>query len=172
MKTKLFLTVLTVIQWHVAVSSHASGAYVAHEWGTFTSVQGADGVQIEWNPLITSELPKFVYNRNKLPAARGGRVYVPGKDGFAALQRLETPVIYFYSDQEQTVDVTVNFPQGIVTEWYPKLARTAAGKPGEMPQGSKFLRWENVRVVPPKQNDPLTQLLAFDKSGSHYYTAR
>ena len=31
--------------------------YIAHEWGTFTSVQGADGIQLEWNPLVTSELP-------------------------------------------------------------------------------------------------------------------
>ena len=61
MKTKLFLTVLTSTQLSFAASLPACGSYVAHEWGTFTSVQGADGVQTEWNPLVTSELPQFVY---------------------------------------------------------------------------------------------------------------
>ena len=36
--------------------------YVAHEWGTFTSVQAADGKQMEWNPLTVTELPQFVYD--------------------------------------------------------------------------------------------------------------
>ena len=35
---------------------------VAHEWGTFTSFQGSDGDLLEWKPLETSELPKFVYD--------------------------------------------------------------------------------------------------------------
>ena len=33
---------------------------------------------------------------------------------------METPVIYFYSKEPQTVDVRVDFPQGIITEWYPQ----------------------------------------------------
>ena len=140
MKTKPWLTVLTAASLHLAASAQACGGYVAHEWGTFTSVQGADGVQMEWNPLITSELPKFVYTRNKIAAARGSRLYLPGKDGFVMLQRMETPVIYFYSEHEQTVDVTVNFPQGIVTEWYPQIARPVLGKPGEMLLGPRHLR--------------------------------
>ena len=65
MKTKLFLTVLTAVQLHFAAASPVGGDYVAHEWGTFTSVQGADGIQLEWNPLIVSDLPKFVYDRNR-----------------------------------------------------------------------------------------------------------
>jgi len=72
MKTKLFPVVLVT----VALQLHALGGeprenYVAHEWGTFTSVQGADGIQLEWNPLVTSELPGFVYDRNKSAALRG-----------------------------------------------------------------------------------------------------
>src|SRR5215207_10116536 len=96
--------------------------FIAHEWGTFTSVQGADGIQLEWNPLITTDLPKFVYDRNRPTAnARGKafRQYV-SKSAFVALQRMETPVIYFYADEEVTVDVNVRFPQGMVTEWYPQ----------------------------------------------------
>ena len=33
---------------------------------------------------------------------------------------METPVIYFYSDREQTVNVRVRFPHGLITEWYPQ----------------------------------------------------
>src|SRR2546422_7956982 len=93
-------------------------SYATHEWGTFTSVQGADGVLVEWNPLETTRLPRFVYDWNKpglnrLPAGALG----PGsKSVFVTLQRMETPVIYFYSDKEQPVDVTVRFPQGLITE--------------------------------------------------------
>src|SRR2546422_8767777 len=35
---------------------------VVHEWGTFTSIAGKDGVALEWRPLNGStDLPKFVY---------------------------------------------------------------------------------------------------------------
>ena len=119
MKTSLLLAVLTAVQLHFAAASSADGDYVAHEWGTFTSVQGADGIQLEWNPLTVLDLPKFVYDRNR-PHSRvkaGQNALLPIKLGFVTRQRMETPVIYFYSDREQTVDVTVNFPQGIMTEW-------------------------------------------------------
>ena len=39
--------------------------YVAHEWGTFTSVQGSDGALIAWNPFTAAELPPFVHERNR-----------------------------------------------------------------------------------------------------------
>jgi len=36
---------------------------VVHEWGTFTSVSGHDGITLEWRPLtVESELPSFVYS--------------------------------------------------------------------------------------------------------------
>jgi hypothetical protein len=174
MKTKLFLTVLTAVQLHFAAASPAGGDYVAHEWGTFTSVQGADGIQLEWNPLIVSDLPKFVYDRNRPHAnAKPGQLALPPvKLGFTTLQRMETPVIYFYADQEQTVDVTVNFPQGIVTEWYPQIAPSTKAKPEAAQLGPKMLHWDKVRVLPLKQNEALAGALPVETSGSHYYAAR
>ena len=64
----------------------AESDYVAHEWGTFTSVQGQDGIQLEWNPFTVSELPKFVYNIAN-PQGRPQRLVLPsftiaGKSGF------------------------------------------------------------------------------------------
>ncbi len=44
--------------------------FVAHEWGTFTSVSTADGRTQRWNPLGgPSELPSFVYKTNQCPKA-------------------------------------------------------------------------------------------------------
>jgi hypothetical protein len=62
MKTNEIVAFFSTLPFCVALVSAAPGDYVAHEWGTFTSVQGADGVQTPWNPLITSDLPKFVHD--------------------------------------------------------------------------------------------------------------
>jgi hypothetical protein len=61
------------------------GRFVVHEWGTFTNFAGADGVQLDFRPLIDNELPAFVYNR-----AMQGTLWL-GK-GRRARQRMETPV--------------------------------------------------------------------------------
>ena len=39
-----------------ACGKYGTPSFTAHEWGTFTSVQGADGIQLEWNPLVASDL--------------------------------------------------------------------------------------------------------------------
>src|SRR6266404_1656703 len=97
----------------LVIGAKPASSYVAHEWGTFTSVQGADGVLLDWRPLETSRLPKFVYDW-KAPGlncrAAGNLAF--GKNAMLTLQRMETPVIYFYGDEKQSVDVSVNFPQG------------------------------------------------------------
>src|SRR6266699_4469152 len=46
----------------IGFMTRSHGNFTAHEWGTFTSVQGADGVLLDWRPLETSRLPKFVYD--------------------------------------------------------------------------------------------------------------
>src|SRR5688572_28501480 len=71
---------------------------VVHEWGTFTSIAGRDGVALEWRPLSgPSDLPKFVHTFSK--PDRGIRPQ-PGKSDLRARVRLETPVLYFYSGSE------------------------------------------------------------------------
>src|SRR5437588_11881246 len=73
---------------------------VVHEWGTFTSIAGKDGVALEWRPLNGSiDLPKFVYTiQNHDEGLRHG----PKADLTAAV-RMETPVLYFYSAGETDV---------------------------------------------------------------------
>ncbi len=81
-----------------------------HEWGTFTSVAGEDGAPVEWNVLgCKSDLPGFVHDTGfrNVKFRLGGTV------------RMETPVMYFYTPREVTASVKVQFPRGVITEWYP-----------------------------------------------------
>jgi hypothetical protein len=81
-----------------------------HEWGTFTSVAGEDGSAIDWEALGgPKDLPGFVNNQ-----------YLCFKSSLTGTVRMETPVLYFYSPREMTANVKVQFPHGVITEWYPK----------------------------------------------------
>lgn len=167
MKTHLLLIGASMLALQFGTAAETAD-YVAHEWGTFTSVQGADGVQLEWNPLVTSELPGFVYDRN-YPEGRKGKpnlALLLSKTAFVARQRLETPVIYFYSKKERSVDVSVKFPEGTVTEWYPQQNPPP---PAIRKAGEPAARWEKVHVLAPGAKAP-----AFpqEEKGSHYYAAR
>lgn len=147
--------------------------YVAHEWGTFTSVQGGDGNPLYWQPLLTSELPGFVYNWNK-PGLNRGRM-IGNKGSMVTLQRMETPVIYFYSKQPVQVDVTVDFPKGFITEWYPQASQIGpsyqidTNGPTDTVLGQSRAVWKNLLVTPEALIQPQ---LPVDNSGSHYFAAR
>jgi hypothetical protein len=125
--------------------------FVAHEWGTFTYVSTADGKAQLWNPLGgPSELPSFVYRSS------AARQCFKGNRNDLALVRMETPVIYFYSDRDVRASVKVDFPRGCFSEWYP-LARTER----------QTIDWNGFVAQPgAKENFPV------DRSRSHYYPAR
>ena len=141
--------------------------YVAHEWGTFTSVQAADGVQMRWNPFTVAELPDFVYSLSA-PYGKSGPQNLFGKRDYSALQRMETPVIYFYADQPQNVQVSVNFPSGSITEWYPQITRGKTDKSLESGAASGRVQWRDVQILPRTNEKPYPK----EVSGSHYYAAR
>lgn len=145
-------------------------SFVAHEWGTFTSVQGADGAQMIWNPLSVSELPRFVYERNRVLA---GKPAIGLKSGLVCLQRMETPVIYFYSEKTQVVDVSVKFPQGQITEWYPQESAAGADLQNSikvMTGQRPALQWDKVEIL--SKADAAKTTLLTGPEGSHYYAAR
>jgi hypothetical protein len=168
MKNKCALSILVVASMNVLAAPQQDSGFVAHEWGTFTSVQGSDAVQLEWSPLVSSELPKFVYDCSRgYPSGRRGS---DSKAAFLTLQRMETPVIYFYSEQARTVDVLVKFPQGEVTEWFPQIATLTKSKEDLQLAQQHGLRWSNVEILTGSK-DP-AELPPVDKSGSHYYAAR
>jgi len=116
---------------------------VVHEWGTFTSVAGETGEAIPWLPLQSADdLPCFVERFR----------HFPPKSSVRGTVRMETPVLYFYAPREMTVDVSVRFPRGLITEWFPRAAVTPAEtvpENGLSRQGfAGTARWSSVRVMP------------------------
>jgi hypothetical protein len=135
--------------------SRAAAELTVHEWGTFTSIAGSDGRAMEWRPLSgPSELPCFVQemNPNNLKVPRAGF------PGLRATVRMETPVVYFYAPAKQTVRVRVDFPHGIISEWYPRAKQSALGA----------LDWTQVALVPGMPERFPTEA----GNDSHYYAAR
>ena len=118
--------------------SSTPGKLIVHEWGTFTGLSTSDGAQLPFASAIGSDLPTFVFNRAAQAARfnpRGtfdlvddrhpGLGLLLSKSVTVATQRMETPVIYFYTDVPREVDVRVDFPKGLITEFYPPV-RTMA----------------------------------------------
>jgi hypothetical protein len=96
---------------------------IVHEWGTFTSFAGSNGVNLEYRPLVTNDLPYFVHSM------LSGYVNPWAKEEVVAQQRMETPVIYFYTDVPRDVQVRVDFPKGVLSEWYPPVKAVKTGMP-------------------------------------------
>ena len=111
-----------------------SNQYVAHEWGTFTSLQGSDGVNRPGLHHGDETLPSFVHCPLGFGYSRCLSLIEPSENSLlSATQRMETPVIYFYGNSPQLVDVTVDFPEGLISEWYPD-ATTFSPQPADVTQ--------------------------------------
>lgn len=113
-----------------------------HEWGTFTSLVGSNGVTQNGMYHEDEKLPSFVHGFGAVGSLDARPPTLPitpqrpchGKGCFfnnsyfrsrVITQKMETPVLYFYSDQPSTrVSVNVKFPQGIFTETYPAPVAT------------------------------------------------
>jgi hypothetical protein len=97
-------------------ASYNGKGFVVHEWGTDTVVVGSDGSLQPGLHHEEEDLPGFVYDRIK------------GGDLLPSVNvKMETPVTYFYADKEMDVDVQVDFPKGILTQWFPAVADFAPG---------------------------------------------
>jgi hypothetical protein len=135
-------------------SSAQQNDLIVHEWGTFTSIAGKDGVALEWRPLNGSvDLPKFVHTMQKEGL---GLRHAQSKAELSAQVRMETPVLYFYSQREINVTAEVNFPKGKITEWYPQARSVGSA-----------INWGTFKVAPGAAFN-----LPADYSDNHYYAAR
>ena len=160
--------------------ARVSADYTVHEWGTFTSVAGGDGKLLAWTPLVTSELPQFVHDWFRPGLNRVCTSRYSGKGSMVTLQRLETPVIYFYSKTNLAVEVSVDFPKGLITEWYPQATQIGPSVPAgtNSPVTRTTLAesravWKNLHVVPAPEALPNPAVsLPEDKKGGHYFAAR
>jgi hypothetical protein len=154
------ITGITILAWgipdrKVSQETAAAGShFVVHEWGTFTSIAGKDGVALEWRPLNgPTDLPKFVHTSQNLA---GGLRHAYSKIDLDGSVRMETPVLYFYSPGEMEASVKVDFPRGKITEWYPQARSVTTS-----------IDWGRVKIIP-----GATMNLPVEYSASHYYAAR
>jgi hypothetical protein len=147
-------------------------ALTAHEWGTFTSIAGKDGHAAEWLPLTGStDLPAFVEH------FQGANF----KLGLRGTVRMETPVLYFYTNHPTTLSVHVSFSQGLITEWYPHADRvepvglqTQARMVAYLDEWSRqqkqpdsSISWDSVALEPSG-----SATLPREGRANHYYAAR
>ncbi len=165
---------LTLLDFNVAEKTQAqTNDLVVHEWGTFTSVAGKNGVAIDWRPLNgASDLPKFVYTMDGGDGYRqtyGSKFEPKQKGNIVARVRMETPVIYFYTKKPMDVSVNVDFPRGKITEWYPQAgvvnAQYAKGETGR--NASNGINWGTIKLLPNEAPQFLREV-----AYSHYYPAR
>jgi hypothetical protein len=115
------------------------GHLVVHEWGTFLSVQGSDGVTLGGMVDSDEPLPPFVETRSLETWQRS-----------LMRTKMETPVTYFYTDRPRTVQVKVDMAGGLLTHWYPPVCRFLPApqvKPSQAPLNSS-LDWCTVNLVP------------------------
>lgn len=164
-------------------ASCSGGVFIAHEWGTFTSFSGSDGVQLEFRSALGADLPDFVYDRAEWTGyATDLSLLSLDKSGIEALQRMETPVIYFYSDRQRTARVRVDFPEGLLTEFYPPVRALGPAYDQAKPEpiAKSFLDWGKVGIIPtdrlsdPQNRGPLNHPPSLPRVAdqNHYEHAR
>jgi hypothetical protein len=141
-----------------AEGARADSPFTVHEWGTFTSIAGADGRAAEWLPLSgPQDLPCFVE-----------RSPVEVKITMIGTVRMETPVLYFYAPAPVRAAVGVGFRQGAITEWYPHAAVTAPAVGNvKSPAFRSTIDWTTVDVRP-----ETAERFPVEAAPSHYYAAR
>lgn len=123
-------------------------ALIVHEWGTFLTMNGSDGMALDGMYHEEHALPAFVHARSR------DQLHLPNTQ-----LKGETPVIYFYTNQEQNVNVTVDFPKGLWTQWYPqasvvgptfaRVASPASPSNGSITWYAKVIPSEKLGFEPP-----------------------
>jgi hypothetical protein len=146
---------------------------IVHEWGTFTSFSGSDGVRLEFRPLADEDLPPFVLDR----FLQSGVTNPFSKSQIRVRVRMETPVTYFYTNRERHVNARVSFPDGLLTEFYPPVARMEPSyKLGErLPLKRSSLDWGDIHLLPtdgPQAHADSQRLLPKSDAKYHYGHAR
>jgi hypothetical protein len=140
----LLLCTLALTVVPCAAQKGLNKGLVVHEWGTFLTMNGSDGVTLDGMYHEEHALPGFVHARSKDQLRLR-----------AALVKGETPVIYFYTDKAQSVDVKVGFPGGVWTQWYPQANSLGPGQASKLHNGQ--IGW-SVDLQPAKSALPAPTL--------------
>lgn len=157
------------------LSAASSPDYTLHEWGTFTSVSGADGALLPGLEREEEALPGFVKSHDGMwPGSHGGLMNGLAMKGYSrplhnVTIKMETPVIYFYTTNSFVANVHVGFNGGSISQWFPERAGGETPPPytvnltngryvgGEIDFAKPFsgsIEW-NVQVQPPAANDSM-----------------
>jgi hypothetical protein len=117
----------------------SSEGLTVHEWGTFTSVLGSTGKQLSGLHHEEEPLPSFVYAR-----AFGDFMHNKGIEfqPTNVTQKLETPVLYFHSGKPAHVKVSVDFPDGLVSQWFPDASTFQPPRFQVQKVGGGSMTWE------------------------------
>lgn len=148
----------------------AQAGFTAHEWGTFTTVSGSDGRLLTGLQVEEESLPSSVKSH--------ARIYQPSpfqKGLMQALEnvtvKMETPVIYFYTEQPFHASVNVGFHGGSISQWYPSRSGGEVEPKGPKIDFSKkfegSIAWE-VDVTPPAIDDN-AQVMRGDETPNWIY---
>ena len=153
---------------------------MVHEWGTFTSLHDEQGRSLHSINSDDEPVPSFVHqlwplgiqlesatelleksNFNNFYRTQGGVESDP-----RIRMRLETPALYFHlppSTSELTLDVSVEFRRGFLTEFFPKANSSISGPARANLINSRVnpvagaLRWDGVRVGRPGEFPETTE---------------
>jgi hypothetical protein len=131
----------------------ASSGLAVHEWGTFTVMQGSDGVALEGMQHEQEHLPAFVASMTGSTPSVFRPVGVTSRDVPVRRVRnkMETPVLYFHTNKRQRVKVRVDFRKGIINQYYPEPIRQVPGKTSRTLDVSKlresYAEWD-VELFP------------------------
>jgi hypothetical protein len=152
----------------LAIASSQAGdnpAFTIHEWGTFTTVSGSDGVLLPGLQREEEPLPFFVQSLAGMGPQFGKGWQRPLAN---VIVKMETPVIYFYTTEKFSAHVHVGFNGGSISQWFP--TRSSGENPStpnfqnSQPSGGDIdfakgykgsIDW-NVQVEPSSANDSET----------------
>jgi hypothetical protein len=140
--------------------------FTLHEWGTFTSVSGSDGVLLPGLQKEEEPLPLFVKSHEG--AVNYGKGWL--RPLYNVTIKMETPVIYFYTTNSFAAHVRVGFNGGSISQWFPQRTGGEIPPPSTINPTNGFrnggdidfangyngsIEW-NVQVQPEAANDSMT----------------
>ncbi len=159
------IAVLAYFPKCAAEENDAKKELAVHEWGTFTSVLGSDGVAMRFHPG-----PDGVEKRFRPDSDSPGFVHRAALKHYtlSCTVSLETTVIYFYTAQSHNVSVEVSFKHGEITRWFPRASVDPLLANGVFPEGEK-IEWKSISLSPNAEQQFPVEAAA---RGPHYYVAR
>ena len=152
---------LVLVLLFQSVTAQEDPPFVVHEWGTFTTLQRSNGQRLSGLYVDEEKLPTFVRNIafQYWETTLDWKGYYIGTTLRNVNVKMETPVIYFYSDEAVQVHVDIEFDGGSISQWYP--ARTDGEVDPETSlidfagERKGWISWD-ATVLHPEDKSPIT----------------